>query len=59
MLQDDLIILYRRALNENTRLTNELNRARQYNTLIEEENERIVAENDKKDASIQELLCQS
>ena len=59
MLQDNLIILYRRALNENTRLTNELNRARQYNTLLEEENERIVAENDKKDTSIQELLCQS
>lgn len=59
MLQDNLIIMYRRALNENTRLTNELNRARQYNTLIEEENERIVAENDKKDTSIQELLCQS
>lgn len=52
MLQDNLIILYRRALNENTRLTNELNRARQYNTLLEEENERIVAENDIKDTNI-------
>ena len=59
MPQNNLDILYRRALNENARLTNELNRARQYSALLEEENEKIVIENDKKDTSIQELLCQN
>ena len=47
MPQNNLDILYRRALNENARLTNELNRARQYSALLEEENEKIIIENDK------------